>query len=437
MEKKKYHINWPHIDLPNEYEQKYDEYLRFLVYEGAHERYGENLAPDCIERIETELNYLKLFWCAQYFIILQDIVKYARENEIWIGAGRGRTVSSIICYCLFIDDIDPIKFGLSSYRVCWKKENFFPDVDIDVSKSKRNQLFDYIRNKYGVLAVYRVQPNTDLFSKIHPCTIMISDKKSIDQIQKELLYAEDEGRMVLVANICKRQLDEKGYLSYDFLYMEHVDLTGNVCKLIENKYGTKIDLANLDIEDNNVLTLFCEGDTNDIFQFDCSGLEEYLQLLKPSCFSDLVALNSLYRPGLLDWIPNYICRKNGVEGIPDFASANYILKPTYGIPIYRDQIIQILSEIGNIPHDISNTIYMSLVRRKEITQYESLFIDGCIKQGIQKPELDMLWELVSTQSVFTFDKSHAIAYTYMAFQQAWLKTYYPSEFHEISSAFQK
>ena len=193
---------------------------------------------------------------------------------------------------------------------------------------------------------------------------------------------------------------------------------------------------NLDITDNNVLAIFCEGDTDDIFQFDCSGLEKYLQLLEPSSFSDLVALNSLYRPGLLDWIPDYICRKNEVEVIPDFASANYILKSTYGIPIYRDQIIQILTEIGNISYDISNKIYMLLARRKEITQYESLFRDGCLKQGIRDSESEMLWDFVLTYSGFTFDKSHAVAYTYIAFQQAWLKTYYPSEFHEISSAFQ-
>ena len=159
---------------------------------------------------------------------------------------------------------------MSSFRVCWKEEDFFPDVDIDVSKAKRNQLFDYIRNKYGELAVYRIKPNTDLFSKVHPCTIMISDEKSIDHIQKERMFVEDEDREVLVADICKRQLEEKGYLNYDLLEMKHVDLIGDVCKLIENKYGTKIDLANLDITDNNVLALFCEGDTNDIFQFDCS-----------------------------------------------------------------------------------------------------------------------------------------------------------------------
>ena len=432
----KNHIRWPHIDIPSSYGLDYDGYLCTLVYDGAHKRYGRDLSSDCIGRIELELNYIKRFCCAQYFIILSDIVKYARENEIWIGAGRGRTVSSIICYCLFIDDIDPIKFGLSSFRVCWKEEDFFPDVDIDVSKAKRNQLFDYIRNKFGELAVYRIKPNTDLFSKVHPCTIMILDEKSIDHIRKEKMFVEDEDREVLVADICKRQLDEKGYLNYDLLEMKHVDLVGDVCKLIEKKYGTKIDLVNLDITDNNVLAIFCEGDTDDIFQFDCSGLEKYLQLLEPSSFSDLVALNSLYRPGLLDWIPDYICRKNEVEVIPDFASANYILKSTYGIPIYRDQIIQILTEIGNISYDISNKIYMLLARRKEITQYESLFRDGCLKQGIRDSESEMLWDFVLTYSGFTFDKSHAVAYTYIAFQQAWLKTYYPSEFHEISSAFQ-
>ena len=107
----KNHIRWPHIDIPSSYGLDYDGYLSTLVYDGAHKRYGRDLSSDCIGRIELELNYIKRFCCAQYFIILSDIVKYARENEIWIGAGRGRTVSSIICYCLFIDDIDQIKFG--------------------------------------------------------------------------------------------------------------------------------------------------------------------------------------------------------------------------------------------------------------------------------------------------------------------------------------
>ena len=428
-------MHWPHIDIPNKYESDYDSYLNYLVYDGAHKRYGTNLSPDCIERIELELNYLKEFCCAQYFIILHDIVKFARDNKIWIGAGRGRTVSSIICYCLFIDDIDPIRFGLSSYRVCWKKQNFIPDVDIDVSKVKRNKLFDYLRTKYGELAVLRVHSDIKWLPKIHPCSVLIASEDCLEQIQKEAMYVEDEGRDVFVADMTKRQFDEKGYLNYDFLSMDHVDLIGSVCNLIESKYGKTIDIANIDVTDNNVLSLFQKLDTDDIFQFNTSEMKDFMEYLQPSSFSDLVALNAMCRPSMMEMIPEYADRKNGFEDVPDYASANYILSCTYGIPIYRDQIIQILSEIGNLPYDISNIIYMQLVRRNDTTQYESLFKDGCLRKGIHISEAEMLWELISTYSIFTFDKSHATAYTYIAFQQAWLKTYYPSEFQQISSSY--
>ena len=435
MKNRNNHIHWPKIDLPDSKVQNYNEYLRLLVYEGAHMRYGEYLTPDCIERIELELNYVQSFSCAQYFIILHDIVKYARENEIWIGAGRGRTVSSIICFCLFIDDIDPIKFGLSSYRVCWKKENFFPDVDIDVSKVKRNDLFDYLRNKYGESAVFRVLNDMTRFSTIHPCSIMIADKEGIDLIPKEKMYTEDEGRDVIVADIHKLQLEERGFLNYDFLSVDHVDITGNVCNLVENRYGKKLDLVNIDITDNKVMSLFCIPDTNDIFLFYYQGMEEFLRIVRPSSFSDLVALYALYRPVMLELIPVYARRKNGVEDVPDYAWANYILEPTYGIPIFRDQIIQILNEVGEMTYEESNKTFRLLIHRKEVEHYKALFMKGCQQKGIQDSEAGMLWKLVSTHAAYTFDKSHASAYTFIAFQQAWLKTYYPSEFHEISSAY--
>ena len=431
---KEFGIKYPQIDIPEEYGSQYDDYLYDIVYKGAKKRYGEKLSDECIRRIDYELDYIRRFGCAQYYILLYDIVKFARGNRIWIGAGRGKDASSIVCYCLFIIDIDPVKHGLSQYRAFWKKNNFVPDVDLDISKVKRNSLLDYIRRKYGEKNVLRVLPDFDYWP-IHPCALFILDNANDNSIQRQSQYVEDENREVYVVNKTKREMEDCGFLNFDLLNANYVDFIYDVCSLIEEKTDRVIDIQNIDTEDKNVFNVFCNSDTDGIFQFSTLEMRNYLKALQPSTFNDLVALNALCRPLMEENISVYARRKKGEEAIPDYGSANYIIQSTYGIPVFTEQIVQILSEIGNLSQYDSNMLFRLLLRNKFAKGYEMAFREGCRDNGVNENETNTLWELVHNYSSRTFDKSHATAYTFMGYQSAWLKTYFPEEFSTILNTY--
>lgn len=423
-------INYPQINIPDEYESLYDDYLHDIVYKGAKKRYGEKLSDECIKRIDYELGYIRKFGCAQYYILLFDIIKYARENKIWIGAGRGKDASSIVCYCLFIIDIDPIKYGLSQYRAFWKTYNFMPDVDLDISKAKRNNLLDYIRGKFGEKNVLRVLLDFNYWP-IHPCAFFILDCDRGNSIQKVLQYVEDEKREVYVVNKTKRDMENLGLLNFDMLSAGHIDFIHDVCCLVEDNSGRIIDISNICTEDKNVLDFFCNSETDGIFQFSSLEMKNYLKVVQPSSFNDLVVLNALCRPLLEENIPVYARRKKGKETIPDYGRANYILQSTYGIPVFTEQIVQIFMEIGDLSQYDSNMFLHMLIRNKYAGEYEMAFRKGCNKSGVSDNDIDIIWELVHNYSSHVFDKSHATAYTFMGYQCAWLKTYFPQEFSTI------
>lgn len=423
-------MHWPNIELPQHYESC-STYLKHLVYEGAHKRISDNLPQEYINRIETELKYIEDYDVDRYFIILNDIVCFARKNDIGISAGRGRTVNSIVCFCLFIDDIDPIKFSLNSDALLCKRLRLLPDVDLDVSQSDRNLLVDYIRTKYGKDNILRVKDKLGYAGHLHPCSFFIVPNEVKEGLPIDSIYDEGEQRNVLYTNLYKNDLEALGCINFDFVRASFVDDTRAICKLIEQKYGKIIDLSSLDLNDPEVLALFDSGDVNDIFLFDRIEAKDFLMELQPNSFDDLVALNALCRPGAIRNLPSYINRKKRIEEVPHINEINHILESTYGILIYRDQLIQILIEVGEIAQEDAFPIYVRLIRQKDDIQCEELFLKGCIHKNMSADEGKELWNFIKSSANYAFDKGHATAYTYIAFQQAWLKAYYPKEYQEV------
>lgn len=425
-------IHWPHIDIPADFQNQFSEYLRHLVYQGAYERVGKELSPEYIKRIEAELTYIEKYSYPQYFIILFDIVQYARENDIWIGPGRGRTVGSMVCYCLFYDDIDPVRFKISSDILMWRKNRFMPDVDLDVSKSERNKLLDYLRNKYGVSNVLRVMSHHDWDGVVHPCSFFILDE-STEVISTKKMLVEDEGREVIMTDSTKMELEERGYINFDFLNVDFVDAINAIKMNVEKMSGVKLDLTKININDENVLQLFTNCETDGIFLFGSNGMKNVLKEIPVSSFEDLMALYVLYRPAAMEWFPAYISRWLGTENVPDYALVHDILKSTYGIPLYRDQVVRLLTDIGTFSIEEAFPLYL-LMAKKQLDEegVKERFVSGCKQHNISSDESEQLWTLLLHAScTCAFDRGHAAAYTFAAYQMAWLKTYYPDEFRNI------
>lgn len=425
-------IHWPRIDIPAEFQNKFSKYLRHLVYQGAYERVGKELSPEYIKRIEAELTYIVVYSYPQYFIALYDIVRYARENCIWIGPGRGHTVGSIVCYCLFYDDIDPLKFKISSDILMWRETRFMPDVDLDISKSKRNKLLDYLRNKYGVNHVLRVKTYHDWNGVVHPCSFFILDDRT-EAVPTRTMFIEDEGREVIMTDLTKIELEEKGYINFDFLNMDFVDVINAIRMNVEKDSGVELDLANININDDKILQLFTNCETDGIFLFGKGGMKKVLKELPVSSFEDLMALYVLYRPAAMEWLTVYISRRLGTEDIPEFTLVHDILKSTYGIPLYREQVVKLLTDIGKFSFGEAFQIYRLMERRRlDEESIKEGFENGCKLHGMNSDEGKKLWTLLCQAScTCTFDRGHAAAYTFAAYQMAWLKVYYPNEFYKI------
>lgn len=431
-------VHWPLVEIPNKYQYDYDAYLQELVFAGAKKRLGVRLGKAYLDRIEYELSYIKQYCDARYFLILFDLVRFAKDNDIWISAGRGRTVACLVCYCLNIDDIDPVRLDIPISSLFWRKHPFLPDVDLDVSKRERYLLVEYMKDKYGHGNVFQ---SMDMNKWIHPCSFFIVDDKSSVPNYIEFSCLENEKNKVLLANDSKWNLEAQGLLNYDLLAMSFLDMNKAICDIIDQgkkqyKLSDNIDLSSVDITDDNVYVIFQQGLTDGLFSFDSEGMKDCLREVKPTNFEELMAIYALYRPGMMDMIPLYLEGKDGV--IHDDGFLINILQHTYGVPIYEQQILKVMFDIAHMSWEDGNILLRAIRKRKTdlICHYQQLFEKGC-KDYSRLMDLDIihLWNYVCTYAPVSFDRGHAAAYSYIAFQQAWLKTYYPDVFQKVMEQF--
>ena len=490
----------PHFDVP----QGFDSwtYLNHLCNEGMKRRY-----PDADEekkkRLEYELSVIHKMGYVDYFLIVWDYINYAKTHGIAVGPGRGSAAGSIVSYCLGITDIDPIKYSLIFERFLNPERVSMPDIDVDFCYERRQEVIDYVVEKYGKDCVVQIvtfgtmaaravikdvgrvldlpyamvdniakmvpreigitidkaiQENPDLrnayendaqvhdlidkskrleglprHASMHAAGVLIS-QKAVDEYVPVATGADG----AVVAQFVMTTLEELGLLKMDFLGLRTLTVIQDAEKLARKK-NPEFSIDNINYEDKNVYDMISTGKCEGIFQLESAGMKNFMKELKPQSIEDLIAGISLYRPGPMDFIPQYIKGKNNPGDITyDCPMLEPILKPTYGCIVYQEQVMQIVRDLAGYSLGRSDLVRRAMSKKKtsvmEKERQNFIYgnpeenVPGCISNGIDEKTANKIYDDMIDFAKYAFNKSHAACYAVVAYQTAYLKTYYPVEF---------
>ncbi|MDR0852287.1 MAG: DNA polymerase III subunit alpha [Clostridiales Family XIII bacterium] len=497
-----YHL--PDFHAPNG--QDNASYLRNLCEEGLKERYGDD-AEQHRERIEYELSIIESMGFLEYFLIVWDFINYAKQNHIAVGPGRGSGAGSIVAYTLKITDIDPIKNRLIFERFLNPDRVSMPDFDIDFCIERRGEVIKYVTEKYGADNVSQIitfgrlkakqairdvgralgmsYGDVDRIAKMIPneLNITLSDairkspelKKTMNEeerirelltIAQELeglarnagthaagvviagqpldeyvpLYVSDKG---VSTQFTMTTVEELGLLKMDFLGLRNLTVIRDALDLIKQNHGIELDFSKLEYDDPKVFELIGNGNTDGVFQLESSGMTDFFKRLRPNDFEDIVAGVALYRPGPMDFIPDYLRNKKNPAKIKYTHQALApILDVTYGVIIYQEQVMQIVRDLAGYTYGKSDEVRRAMSKKKEdvmlrerqnfvhgLTDEDgTVRIQGCIRNGIPEQKANEIFDQMVSFAAYAFNKSHSAAYAVITYQTAWLKTYYPLEF---------
>jgi len=486
----------PDFELPEGYKDN-DEYLRFLSYKGAEERWG-TLTKEHTERIDFELEMIAKMGFPGYFLIVQDFLRAAREMGVSVGPGRGSAAGSAVAYCLRITDIDPIKYGLLFERFLNLDRISLPDIDIDFDEDGRESVLRYVVEKYGhdkvahiitfgtmaakmaIRDVARVQklplPDADRLAKLIPERpgITLSQAYSeVPELAKEknssnkliastLKYAEVlEGSVrqtgvhacgiiigkdsldkyiplctakdtdLYVTQYDGSQVESVGLLKMDFLGLKTLSIIRDAVENIRKSKGIIIDIDNINLDDQVTFQLFSNGETTGIFQFESAGMKRYLRELQPNRFEDLVAMNALYRPGPMEYIPKFIKRKHGKEKIDTLLPVmEKYLSDSYGITVYQEQVMLLSQELAGFTKGEADSLRKAMGKKKKsiMDEMKLKFFEGCSKKGYDEAIVSQIWSDWESFAQYAFNKSHSTCYALIAYQTGYLKAHFPAEF---------
>ncbi len=489
------------------------EFLKGIAEKGLRERYPE-ITPEIQERFDYELNTINTMGYIEYYLIVWDFINYAKSIGISVGAGRGSGVSSIIAYSVGITDVDPLKYDLVFERFLNIERVSMPDFDIDFQDDRREEVVEYVRNKYGadkvaqivtfgtlagraaikdVGRVYRVPyAETDKITKLMDPRNGIAenfgfkfnkdgDDVSIQELKE--LYQSDEtvkkivdmamrvenmprqtGMHAAGVVICAKtisdnvplqrsgddvttqfnmkEVEQLGMLKMDFLGLRTLTDVSKAQEYVMQNHGKEIDFHKLGYEDAEVYKLIGDGDTDAVFQLESGGMKRFMRDLKPSTFEDIIAGISMYRPGPMDSIPTYVKYKHNPKLIRyKHELLEPILKATYGVLIYQEQVMQICQKLGGFSLGQSDIVRRAMGKKNadEMARQKKIFIDGgvsekgddipgAIKNGVPEQVANEVFDEMAGFAKYAFNKSHAAAYAVLAYQTAYLKHYYPVEF---------
>lgn len=460
-------------------------YLKALSIKGLTKRLNGNVPKEYQERLLYELNVINKMNFVDYFLIVYDYVKYSIKNNIYVGPGRGSAAGSLVTYSLGITAIDPLKYNLLFERFLNPERVTMPDIDIDFDASKRYLVIDYVKERYGSKRVMPIMTYGTLASKqvllnvskilnidiskinklIDPkktlkenlteeiIKILNTDKK-IKQVYYESLKLEGlkkhisthaagvviskedlddiipitKSGEVYLTGYTMNYLESLGLLKMDFLAIK--DLT-TMAGIID-KLPTKININNIDLNNEEVLNRFKTANTTGIFQFESAGMKNFLRKLKPNSFNDLVVALALFRPGPMQNIDSFIKRKEGKEKVEYIVPAlEPILKETYGIIVYQEQIMQIFRTIASYKMSEADLIRRAISKKKEkiIIEEKEKFILRAEKNGYSKEIATKIYDLILKFANYGFNKSHSVAYALVGYQMMYLKVMYPKIFY--------
>ena len=491
----------PKYDVPDGWTSW--EYLNKLCHEGLAERY-QPVSEELTTRLDYELSVIKTMGYVDYFLIVWDFIKYAKDHGIMVGPGRGSAAGSLVSYCLGITTIDPIRYQLLFERFLNPERVSMPDIDVDFEPEGRQAMIEYVSRKYGADCVVQIvtfgtlaargvirdvgrvmdlpYAFVDSIAKMVPQELNITlDKALAANGEFRKLYQEDEQVQELV-DMSKRleglprhtsmhaagvvisqksvdeyvplslgsdgavvtqftmtTLEELGLLKMDFLGLRNLTVIRDAVEMIGKDTGKALDLNQIDYDDKKVLDYIGTGKTDGIFQLESAGMKSFMKELKPYSLEDIIAGIALYRPGPMDFIPQYIKGKNNRDDIIyDCPQLEPILEPTYGCIVYQEQVMQIVRDLAGYSMGRSDLVRRAMSKKKTqvmekerqnfVYGNEEEGVKGCIANGISEAVANKIYDDMIDFAKYAFNKSHAAAYAVVAYQTAFLKCYYPVEF---------
>ncbi len=494
----------PKYDVPEGYTSW--EYLKYLCREGLKKHYPE-VDQSLEDRLEYELSVIKSMGYVDYFLIVWDFIKYAKDHGIAVGPGRGSAAGSIVAYCLEITSIDPIRYQLLFERFLNPERVSMPDIDVDFCYERRQEVIDYVVEKYGTDRVVQIVTFGTMAAKgvirdvgrvmdlpyafVDGIAKMIPRGQNNQPVSLERaldmnpdlkkLYQEDEQVRELIdmskrleglprhtsmhaagvvisqkaveeyvplslgsdgsvtAQFTMTTLEELGLLKMDFLGLRTLTVIQDAARLAGESAGQAIDMEKIDYDDKKVLASIGTGRTDGIFQLESGGMKSFMKELKPQNLEDVIAGISLYRPGPMDFIPQYIKGKDNRSSITyDCPQLEPILAPTYGCIVYQEQVMQIVRDLAGYTLGRSDLLRRAMSKKKGdvmLKERQSFVygnadegVPGCIANGIDEKTANKIYDEMVDFAKYAFNKSHAAAYAVVAYQTAWLKYYYPVEF---------
>lgn len=491
-------------------------YMSHLTWEGARKRYPE-MTDEIKERIAFELTTIERMGYPGYFLIVADFIAEARKMGVAVGPGRGSAAGSAIAYCLWITNVDPIKFDLLFERFLNPDRISMPDIDIDFDDEGRGLVIDYVINKYGANQVAQIitygtmggksairdtaralelpLPDADRLAKAFPDSLDaklkkllkpggidqkyldgIKDKREVveqshnfrklaeektpeadvlkqayelegclrnigihacgiiitpDDMVKFVPVTKAKDSEMLVTQFDNSVAENAGLLKMDFLGLRTLTIIKDAVRFIKQNHDVDLDIDTIPLDDKKTYELFQRGETNGVFQYESAGMQKSLKDLKPDTFNDLIAMNALYRPGPIAYIPNYINRKHGREPVVmDLDGMEEFLGETYGITVYQEQVMRLSQKLANFTKGDADTLRKAMGKKDRYTldKMKGKFIDNCKANGHDTAVSEKVWKDWEAFASYAFNKSHSTCYAYVAFQTAYIKAHYPSEF---------
>ena len=503
----KYHL--PQYPVPEGYTSL--SYLNKLCEDGFKKRYeGANEATEAMlrERLKYETDTITSMGFVDYFLIVWDYINFAKENHIAVGPGRGSAAGSIVAYCLGITGVDPIRYNLLFERFLNPERVTMPDIDVDFCVLRRQEVIDYVTEKYGREKVVQIvtfgtmaakmvirdvgraldlpYSFCDKVAKMIPNELKMNIEKAL-LINPDLkrLYDEDEEAKKLIdlsrrleglprhtsihaagVVISKREVDryvpvstssdgavttqytmetieQLGLLKMDFLGLRNLTVIEKAVELVNRnrkKEGKdELDIEKIDMEDENIYLMISEGRTEGVFQLESPGMTSFMKKLRPDNIEDIIAGISLYRPGPMEFIDDYINGKRNAAAIEyDCEELVPILKSTYGCIVYQEQVMQIVRDLAGYSYGQSDLLRRAMSKKKDSVMKEerknfvygdeSKGIPGCVANGVSEQVANKIYDKMIDFAKYAFNRSHAAAYAFITYQTAYLKYYYPKEY---------
>lgn len=496
-------MHLPRADI--DADMPHDKYLKNLCVQGCRAKYGE-ITPKLAERLEYELGVIGDMGYTDYFLIVWDFIRYAKENGIMVGPGRGSAAGSLVAYCLDITEIDPIKYDLIFERFLNPERVSMPDIDVDFCYRRRDEVKEYVSKKYGydrvsqiitfgtlaaraairdVGRVMDIEPyvvdkvakavpemlhiklrdaiekegdlrtmyNTDIRVKklldtamalegfprnasTHAAGVVIADKPLNNYVP---LQNADTG---ILTQYPMGNLESLGILKMDFLGLRNLTVIRDTIDMVRRYRGVEIDIKKLDYEDKATFDMISAGDTDGVFQLENPGLQAFMQKFRPSCIEDIITTTSIYRPGPMEQIPQFL------KNVANPSDIRYmhpklepILRSTYGAIIYQEQVMEIVRSLGGYSFGRADLVRRAMAKKKHsvMEQERDIFINGlvedgevkvpgCVRNGVDADSANGIFDYLIHFANYAFNKSHAACYATVAYQTAYLKRHYPTEY---------